>query len=688
MLQYLIYVVLFQSMFLVVYDIFHKKDTFFSLGRFYLLLTSILSFILPLIKIHKINESIPEEYLVQLPAVFIGEKTEKITDVIQAVDYNSSLWDNINWWVIIYITGITFFLIRFILKNRTLYRLRKISTLSTYNKFKVYTIPNSTDAFSFWNSIYLGKDIPEQSKNQIITHEFVHLDQKHSLDLIWFEILKIILWFNPLIYLYQNRVNMLHEYIADATSVKALGRKEYYTGLLNSIFDTEDISFINQFYKNSLLKKRIDMLNKNRSKAIAKLKFFSLAPLIIFMLILSSFAIKRNLDQSVESASDQQSTTESRLENVEIQNSTQDQSLNKESQSTERMKDSTEEPAISSTTNHFSFQDSLNFFENQAIQKLLEIKSDIEKGESFAESAILYSKDPGSKSNGGYYKITKDSPFEDSFIEVAFSLSEGQISEPFKTSFGYHIMLLEKINGEEREVRHILIVPKTEMPFATIDTPPSTNECKNLEDRTERKSCFAEAIKKHVSSNFNVDIATPLGLVGINRVYVRFAIDTTGHITDIQARAPHQKLEEEAIRVIQSIPQVIPGEHEGQKVKVLYSIPIVFKVEDKKDEEQDNPYITEENILKMRVDHEKYSELQPGYYLITGVYKNESYLKKDKEIIQKNGLDLKSFKNPVDSYFYAYLDKYDSLYEAKKMLYSDYDNKYSGDLYILKIEGK
>ena len=183
-------------------------------------------------------------------------------------------------------------------------------------------------------------------------------------------------------------------------------------------------------------------------------------------------------------------------------------------------------------------------------------------------------------------------------------------------------------------------------------------------------------------------IATPLGLVGVNRVYVRFAIDTTGHITDIQARAPHRKLEEEATRVVQSISQVIPGEHEGQKVKVLYSLPIVFEVKGKNDEDQGNPSITEENILKMKMDHEKYSELQPGYYLITGVYKNESSLKKDKEIIEKNGLDLKSFKNPMDGYFYAYLDKYVSLDEAKKMLYSDYDNKYSGDLYILKIEGK
>ena len=667
MLQYLIYVVLFQSMFLVVYDIFHKKDTFFSLGRFYLLLTSFLSFILPLIKIHKINESIPEEYLVQLPEVFIGEKSAKITTAIQAIDYNSSIWDNINWWMVIYITGIIFFLTRFVLKNWTLYQLRKISILSTYSNFKVYNIPNSTDAFSFWNSIYLGENVPENSKNQILVHEIVHLNQKHSLDLLWFEMLKIIVWFNPLIYLYQNRVNILHEYIADATSIKALGKKEYYTGLLNSIFHTEDISFINQFYKNSLLKRRIDMLNKTRSRAIAKLKFFSLAPLILCMLVLSSFAIERNFAEHAENNPAQSATSEE-TEDIHKNPFTGQSSESKIAQK--------------------STQDSLDTFEKQAINKLLKIKLEIEQGDSFAEKATLYSEDPGSKSNGGYYKITKDSPFEEVFKEMAFNLTEGEISKPFKTGFGYHIMMLEKIDGNAREIRHILIVPKAEMPFAAIDMPPATMECQDITDRTKRKSCFAEAIKKHVSTNFNVDIATPLGLVGVNRVYVRFAIDTTGNITDIQARAPHEKLEEEAIRVVQSIPKVIPGEHEGQKVKVLYSLPIVFEVKGKKDEDQGNPSITEENILKDYIDTKKHDYPEPGFYLVTNVYKKEVYLKKGFEMIRSKGLKPKSFKNPNDGYFYQYLDKYETLDEAKKMLFSNYNNKYFDDLYILKIEGK
>ena len=75
--------------------------------------------------------------------------------------------------------------------------------------------------------------------------------------------------------------------------------------------------------------------------------------------------------------------------------------------------------------------------------------------------AVLYSQDPGSKSNGGLYQgITKTTGFVKEFKDVAFSLDEGEISEPFETQFGYHLMMLDKIRGQERDVRHILISPK------------------------------------------------------------------------------------------------------------------------------------------------------------------------------------------------------------------------------------
>jgi len=82
---------------------------------------------------------------------------------------------------------------------------------------------------------------------QIINHELIHCKQKHSLDLLFFEILKIVLWFNPLVYVYQKRITLLHEYISDAEVVKETDKKVYFNRLLSETFSVENISFINQF---------------------------------------------------------------------------------------------------------------------------------------------------------------------------------------------------------------------------------------------------------------------------------------------------------------------------------------------------------------------------------------------------------------------------------------------------------
>lgn len=96
----------------------------------------------------------------------------------------------------------------------------------------------------------------------------------------------------------------------------------------------------------------------------------------------------------------------------------------------------------------------------KVIDRLNGIRESVLKGEvSFASQAVFYSQDPGSSSKGGMYKMTRKTPFVKEFKDVAFSLTEGEISKPFATDFGYHIIKLEKIRGQEYELRHILIKP-------------------------------------------------------------------------------------------------------------------------------------------------------------------------------------------------------------------------------------
>ncbi|MBN9283215.1 MULTISPECIES: peptidylprolyl isomerase [Flavobacterium] len=97
----------------------------------------------------------------------------------------------------------------------------------------------------------------------------------------------------------------------------------------------------------------------------------------------------------------------------------------------------------------------------RVINQLKDIKKDVmENGASFYSKAVLFSDDKASVPTGGFYKMTRKTAFVKEFKDVAFSLAEGEISEPFETMYGYHIIYLEKIRGQELDLRHILIIPK------------------------------------------------------------------------------------------------------------------------------------------------------------------------------------------------------------------------------------
>ena len=97
----------------------------------------------------------------------------------------------------------------------------------------------------------------------------------------------------------------------------------------------------------------------------------------------------------------------------------------------------------------------------KVIDRLNEIRREVlEEGASFTSRAVIYTQDRASSSTGGFYKMNRKTPFVKEFKDVAFSLNEGEISKPFETEFGYHIILLERIRGQELELRHILMTPK------------------------------------------------------------------------------------------------------------------------------------------------------------------------------------------------------------------------------------
>lgn len=134
------------------------------------------------------------------------------------------------------------------------------------------------------------------------------------------------------------------------------------------------------------------------------------------------------------------------------------------------------------------------------------------------------------------------------------------------------------------EVKEVVEAPVEEViadvPFAVIENVPIFPGCENLSNNDQRKKCMSEKVQEFVQRKFNTDLGSQLGLSGINRVIVQFKIDKNGNITDVRSRAPHPRLEQEAARVINSLPKMQPGRQRGKPVGVMYSLPIVFQVQD------------------------------------------------------------------------------------------------------------
>jgi peptidyl-prolyl cis-trans isomerase SurA len=131
---------------------------------------------------------------------------------------------------------------------------------------------------------------------------------------------------------------------------------------------------------------------------------------------------------------------------------------------------------------------------DRIITKLTEIKKQIEEGASFKMKAIINSDDPGVTQNGGRYEVTKESPFIKEFKEMAFSLDVNQVSKPFKSDFGYHLMILHEVKGNMRVASHILMQP--DIPDTRLkDTQQRAEQI--AKDIKEGTITFEDAVKKY-----------------------------------------------------------------------------------------------------------------------------------------------------------------------------------------------
>lgn len=270
--QYLILANVYLGLFYGFYTLLLRRETFFQLNRVYLVSSAIISFLIPAME----SEWVRNLFITQRIQQTIYQLDPiVITGPHPATMQHYTIGEVLS---LVYLAGIIFLAGRLALQLMLVRRsLRKTGT---------------DDAYSFFGTIKLSEKVA--SREVIMAHEEVHARQWHSADVMFIEVIMIICWFNPVVYLYRKAIKHIHEFIADRNAIKGgTSRSAYAMLLLSETFKTPAHQIVNPFFNHSLLKQRIMMLQKDNSKRTKLLKYSLSAPLFALMLVLSAATAKQ-----------------------------------------------------------------------------------------------------------------------------------------------------------------------------------------------------------------------------------------------------------------------------------------------------------------------------------------------------------------------------------------------------------
>ena len=263
------------------YYLFLRKETFFTTNRWFLISGLITSILLPLVTIKKI--------------IWI-EPTPKNYDFAEIPLQNTTATESVelNWYLIlvaIYGIGLLFFLCKFLFDFRQLTIVLRGRTIQQQADFKCIDVDENVSPFSYFNYIVYNSALysPSELEN-ILEHEKVHCKQNHSIDVIIANFFCILFWYNPFIWLYKKSILQNLEFIADHEASKIVNDKKAYQITLLKVTTHENCVAISNHFYQSLIKKRIVMLNKNQSKKRNSWKYALIIPALIGFIIL--FQIK------------------------------------------------------------------------------------------------------------------------------------------------------------------------------------------------------------------------------------------------------------------------------------------------------------------------------------------------------------------------------------------------------------
>lgn len=267
---------------LACYHLLLEKEKMHQFNRFFLLFGLVFSFSIPFFTIEII-----EEVTTKTLSKNVFELMEIPTATVQ---------EGTNYWMVLLYTvyGVVtlVLLIRFIKNGLQLYIRSKSQTAIPYQNAKLVLLSNPTLPYTFLNIIFINKEDYNNRKieNELYTHELIHVTQKHTLDILLIETLKVIFWFNPLFYFYKKAIQLNHEFLADEKVVQSHNNVPFYQNLLISKANANPTYYLASNLNYSVTKKRLIMMTKNTSTTRGLIKKGLVIP--VLTAIIFSFCTK------------------------------------------------------------------------------------------------------------------------------------------------------------------------------------------------------------------------------------------------------------------------------------------------------------------------------------------------------------------------------------------------------------
>jgi beta-lactamase regulating signal transducer with metallopeptidase domain len=561
-----------------------EKEKTHQFNRFYLLTTILISLVLPFISFDIIKTITTET---EIPTF-----SEELF-----INQTSTLKETINYTPIILgsIYGIIalLLLLRFFNNIYQLQQKSKKSTVINYQNAKIVLLKETVFPHTFLNTIFINKSDYENRtiEQELYTHELVHVNQKHSLDVLFIELLKVVFWFNPLFYFYKKAIQLNHEFLADEKVITEYNNVPFYQNLLlRTSFQNQNISLASNL--NYLVtKKRLLMMTKKTSKLTAIFSKIAVLPLftILFYFFCVQAVAQEKTAVSIEktdNTSNKDKIRDSYYSNVRI-----------------ILKDKIKNISIDKMYEELTLDEKRSYLDwvpDMKIEK--EIPKELFEKMKTKNMAVWINNKTSSKEEIQKHQRTDFKYYTYSFVhknarlkrfpqEYQYTLyTKDYFDKNLKNShihFGNDTIKLVISNYKKNKINEILSKEKSD----TIVWTTKGKKEFNLEIKPNQKSVYnsaeidkapgfiggIQAFYKFIGENYKISDEASKNKVN-GKVFITFIVEKDGSLSNLKIlRDIGFGTGEEAVRVLSISPKWNPGEINNEPVSVQYSLPITVR---------------------------------------------------------------------------------------------------------------